>query len=159
LFYSSKSTTVFENSVMAARDGIRSAGGNEDLQIMGNRLEARRAGVAQGSTWPDRTPLEPTLRALIQANTITGTGTSAGTGKTTNTAFNSPEGCPLNITEPGWSIADSCADTYRISAPHDYLTHDDLPVDEPVWLRPDDVAQGKDTVVDAALRRINSHKP
>ena len=28
--------------------------------------------------------------------------------------------------------------------------HDDLPVDQPLWLRPDDIAQGKETVVDAA---------
>ena len=32
------------------------------------------------------------------------------------------------------------------------LIHTDLPVDERVWLRPADVAAGKDTVVDAALR-------
>jgi Peptidase family S41/Tricorn protease C1 domain len=74
-------------------------------------------------------------------------------GKTTNTAFNSP--CPLNLSEPGWHIEYGCADTYRISAPHDYLTHDDLPVDQPVWLRPDDVANGKDTVVEAAIDWIN----
>ena len=75
-------------------------------------------------------------------------------GKTTNTAFNSPEGCPLNLNEPGWSIQYSCADAYRINAPHDYLTHDDLPVDQPVWLRPDDVAHGRDTVVGAAVHWI-----
>jgi Peptidase family S41/Tricorn protease C1 domain len=74
-------------------------------------------------------------------------------GKTTNTAFNSP--CDLNI-EAGWNIAYACADAYRIDAPHDYLTHDEFPVDEPVWLRPDDVARGKDTVVDAAVRWITS---
>jgi Peptidase family S41/Tricorn protease C1 domain len=77
-------------------------------------------------------------------------------GKTTNTAFNSP--CNLNI-ERGWGIAYACADAYRIDNPHDYLTHDDLRVDEPVWLRPDDVAEGKDTVVDAAVRWINSQTP
>lgn len=53
----------------------------------------------------------------------------------------------------------ACADAYRIDDPHDYLTHDDLPVDEHVWLTPDDVAQGKDTVVNAALRWINSQTP
>jgi C-terminal processing protease CtpA/Prc len=80
-------------------------------------------------------------------------------GKTTNTAFNSPEGCPTTLSEPGWSIQYSCAEAYRIDTPHDYLTHDDLPVDAPVWLRPDDVAQGKDTVVDAAVHWIRSRTP
>jgi hypothetical protein len=61
--------------------------------------------------------------------------------------------------EPGWSIAYAPANAYRIGDPHHYLAHSELPVDEPVWLRPDDVAQGKDTVVDAAVRWINSQTP
>jgi hypothetical protein len=77
-------------------------------------------------------------------------------GKSTNTSFNAP--CQLSV-DPGWLMQYACADAYRINNPHDYLTHDDLPVDEPVWLRPDDVAQGKDTVVDAALRWINGQTP
>jgi parallel beta-helix repeat protein len=81
LFWYSRSTTAFENTVTSARDGIRSFGGNEDLRIVGNRLEARRAGVAQGSgTLPDGSQPQPNLRALIQGNTITGQGASAGIG-------------------------------------------------------------------------------
>jgi hypothetical protein len=78
-------------------------------------------------------------------------------GKTTNTAFNAP--CRLNIGDPDWSMQYACADAYRINDPHEYLTHDEFPVDEPVWLRPDDVAHGKDTVVDAAVRWIESQTP
>jgi putative transposase len=37
--------------------------------------------------------------------------------------------------------------------------HHDLAVDQPVWLTPDDVAQGKDTVVNAALNGINGQTP
>jgi hypothetical protein len=67
LFWYSRSTTAFENTVTSARHGIRSFGGNEDLRIIGNRLEARRAGVAQGSgTLPDGSQPQPNLRALIQ---------------------------------------------------------------------------------------------
>jgi Peptidase family S41/Tricorn protease C1 domain len=77
-------------------------------------------------------------------------------GKTTNTAFNAP--CSLDVGDPAWSIRYACADAYRVDDPHDYLTHDEFVVDEPVWLRPDDVAQGKDTVVDAALRWIDSKR-
>jgi C-terminal processing protease CtpA/Prc len=78
-------------------------------------------------------------------------------GKTTNTAFNAP--CGLNVGDAAWSIRYACADAYRVDDPQDYLTHDDLRVDEPVWLRPDDVAEGKDTVVDAAVRWLNSETP
>jgi hypothetical protein len=74
-------------------------------------------------------------------------------GKTTNTAFTSPLGLEL---DPSWSASYALADAYRIDNPHDYLTHDEFPVDEPMWLTPDDVAEGNDTVVDAALRWISS---
>jgi Peptidase family S41 len=74
-------------------------------------------------------------------------------GKTTNTAFTEPLGLEL---DPSWSASYASADAYRIDNPHDYLTHDEFPVDEPVWLTPDDVAEGNDTVVDAALRWISS---
>ena len=77
-------------------------------------------------------------------------------GKTTATAFNSP--CNLEL-EPGWSARYACGDAYRIDDPHDYLTHDDLPVYRPIWLRPDDVANGKDTVVEAARDWINGQTP
>jgi hypothetical protein len=75
-------------------------------------------------------------------------------GKTTNTSFNAPR--RLDVGDPDWSMQYAWADAYRIDAPHNYLTHDELDVDEPVWLRPDDVAQGTDTVVDAAIRWIGS---
>jgi hypothetical protein len=74
-------------------------------------------------------------------------------GESTNGAFNGP--CPLTA-DPGWSMQYACDDAFRVTNPFDYLTHDELPVDEPVWLRPDDVAQGKDTVADAAIRWITS---
>jgi hypothetical protein len=77
-------------------------------------------------------------------------------GKTTNAGFSAP--CDLDP-EPDWNIDYACEDAYRISAPHDYLSHDEFPVDEPVWLRPDDVAQGRDTVVKAAVDWINGQTP
>jgi hypothetical protein len=45
--------------------------------------------------------------------------------------------------DPAWTALFTCDDAYRINAPHTYLTHHDLPVDQPVWLPPDDVAQGQ----------------
>jgi Peptidase family S41/Tricorn protease C1 domain len=77
-------------------------------------------------------------------------------GESTSTAFNAP--CTLNA-DPGWSTRYACADAYRINDPQEYLTHDEFVVEEPVWLRPDDVAEGKDTVVDAAVRWIDSQTP
>jgi len=42
-----------------------------------------------------------------------------------------------------------------VTSPEEFLTHDPFPVDEEVWLTPDDVAAGRDTVVEAALRWID----
>jgi C-terminal processing protease CtpA/Prc len=74
-------------------------------------------------------------------------------GKSTATAFNAPTGLSLS---PLWSVRLAVADAFRVNSPHDYLTHDEFVVDEPVWMRPQDVASGRDTVVEAALRWIQS---
>jgi hypothetical protein len=73
-------------------------------------------------------------------------------GESTSTAFNGPVGIQLPIA--GWSSRFAQSDAYRLTDPTDLLTHDELHVDEPVWLTPDDVARGKDTVVAAALHWI-----
>ncbi len=46
-----------------------------------------------------------------------------------------------------------------LSDPSDYLTHNEFVVDEPVWLEPDDVARGLDTVVEAAMAWIQQTTP
>ena len=46
-----------------------------------------------------------------------------------------------------------------MSDPTNYLTHDEFVVDEPVWLEPDDVARGLDTVVEAAKAWILQTTP
>ena len=53
---------------------------------------------------------------------------------------------------PDWSARVAETNAFRVGSPGRYLTHDEFPVDERVWLRPGDVAAGKDTVVEAALR-------
>src|SRR5262245_25032868 len=78
-------------------------------------------------------------------------------GKSTATAFNAPTFMTLNL--PGWFTAFAVADAYRVSDPNDFLTHDELAVDQPVWLEPDDVARRVDTVADAAIRWIENHPP
>ncbi len=75
-------------------------------------------------------------------------------GKTTSTAFNSPTFPTFPL--PNWYVAYAVADAYDVNHPGDYLTHDEFPVDEPVWFTPASVAQGKDDVVEAALRWIDS---
>jgi hypothetical protein len=69
----SASTSVLENSVSSARVGARMLGNNEDLDIVGNDLEVRLAGIPQGTFPANR-------RLLIQGNTISGAGTAAGIG-------------------------------------------------------------------------------
>ncbi len=68
-------------------------------------------------------------------------------GKSTTAAFNSP--VSLNL-DPTWSARYAAYDAYYVTAPNRYLTHDEFPVDEHVWLTPDDVVKGKDTVVERA---------
>ena len=50
-------------------------------------------------------------------------------------------------------------DAYSVGTPKDYLIHTEFPVDELVWLRPDDVAAGRDTVVNAALTGLHRQAP
>ncbi len=73
-------------------------------------------------------------------------------GKTTATAFNSPESIQIGV---GFQAYVAVADCARLDALDIVpLTHLEFPVDEPVWLEPDDVAQGIDTVVEAAAAWI-----
>jgi hypothetical protein len=72
-------------------------------------------------------------------------------GKGTAASFNAPIRPNYH---PNWYVAIAAADAYRVDAPQDYLTHDEVRVDEPVWLTPDDVARGRDSVVEAALTWI-----
>lgn len=79
-------------------------------------------------------------------------------GKSTAMAMGLPTqpalGTELDL-HPEWAATIAETNTYRVGAPHDYLIHTDLAVDERVWLRPDDVAAGRDTVVEAAMRWLN----
>jgi hypothetical protein len=79
-------------------------------------------------------------------------------GKSTSMAVGLPTqpalGTELDLGED-WFARVAETNAYAVGAPRDYLTHAEFPVDEPVWLRPDDVAVGKDTVVDAALHWLN----
>lgn len=78
-------------------------------------------------------------------------------GKSTSAAFNGPTSLDLGNTD--WYARYAAADAYLLSDPGHYLTHDELIVDEPVWLTRDDVAQGIDTVVEAAIDWINGLTP
>lgn len=75
-------------------------------------------------------------------------------GKRTTTAFNAP--ITLDVENQEWSCRLAPSESYLLSAPDEYLTHRGFPVDEDVWLTPDDVARGEDTVVKAAMAWIRS---
>jgi len=53
---------------------------------------------------------------------------------------------------PDWFARVAETNAFHVRSPGNYLIHDEFPVDQRVWLRPRDVAAGKDTVVEAALR-------
>jgi peptidase S41-like protein len=78
-------------------------------------------------------------------------------GKSTNGAFNRPVSTEMEV--PEWFALFAKWNTFRADRPADYLTHQEMPVDFPVWLETDDVAQGRDTVVEKALRWINNRRP
>ena len=76
-------------------------------------------------------------------------------GKSTSMAVGLPTqpalGTELDL-GPDWDhsrVAET--NSYLAGAPKDFLIHTEFPVDEHVWLQPDDVAAGTDTVVEAAL--------
>jgi hypothetical protein len=73
-------------------------------------------------------------------------------GKSTSTAFNSPITLTLHSE---WSGRYSPYDAYEMTNPGVYLTHKEFTVDENVWLTPAIVAQGRDDVVEAAIKWIN----
>ena|GEM_PF-2687776 len=77
-------------------------------------------------------------------------------GKTTATAFNGP--MLIDLPED-WSARYAVADAYRLTDPANFLTHDEFVVDFPVWLTEEDVAKGKDTVVEKAVRWIQNRPP
>ncbi len=72
-------------------------------------------------------------------------------GKPTAAAYNSP-----TFVDIGQDVMFryAMADAFLITDPGDYLTHDDLHVDEPVWLTPEMAVMGKDDVVEAAIAWI-----
>ena len=83
-------------------------------------------------------------------------------GKSTATAFNAPAGVTLaggGALPTDWFGRFARADAHLVSDPDNYLTHDEFPVDEPVWLEPDDIARGIDTVVEAAKAWIEQTTP
>ena len=75
-------------------------------------------------------------------------------GETTGMSIGLPSQPALGSTldlGPDWYARVTETNTFKVGSPGDYLIHQEFPVDEHVWLRPADVAAGKDTVVEAAL--------
>ncbi len=74
-------------------------------------------------------------------------------GKPTSSAFNGYSTVPMNYL---WDARFAEYSSYALDDPGDFLTHNVFPVDEEVWLTADDVAQGIDTVVEAAVAWIQA---
>ena len=74
--------------------------------------------------------------------------------------FGKPTWGSLGLNEypiiPGWDARLSTHDLFRINNPGVYLSRKEFPIDFPVWHNPDDVAMGKDAVVNKALYWINN---
>jgi hypothetical protein len=57
---------------------------------------------------------------------------------------------------PGWYLRNSISDMFHSNNVVDYLNRREFPIDFPVWFNQDDVALGKDAVVEKALEWINT---
>ncbi len=77
-------------------------------------------------------------------------------GKTTKAVFSDSD----TMLVPPWDPAPyAVVDAYPVADPTEQLTHDEFPVDCSVWLRPGDVAEGRDTVVETAMDWIRGSLP
>ncbi len=56
----------------------------------------------------------------------------------------------------GWYLHYSISDMYHLSKPDEFLNRREFPIDFPVWLTRDGVANGQDDVVNRALEWINN---
>jgi hypothetical protein len=79
-------------------------------------------------------------------------------GKPTNTAYTCFDMTfhNLNIPFPGWLAGYAAKNAYLPDDPDKYLIHNGFEVDEEIWLTPEDVAKGEDTVVKRALEWIQN---
>jgi hypothetical protein len=82
-----------------------------------------------------------------------GKSTAMATGLPTQPAL----GTSLDL-GPDWFATVAETNTSLVGA-RDFLIHTEFPVDEPVWLTPDDVAAGRDTVAFAALVWLGQQIP
>jgi C-terminal processing protease CtpA/Prc len=82
-------------------------------------------------------------------------------GESTSMALGLPTQASLGTAldlGPDWFARVAETNSARVSQPLQFLTHTEFPVDEPVWLRPDDVAVGRDTVAAAALQWLDHQR-
>ncbi len=76
-------------------------------------------------------------------------------GKSTAGGFNLMSFYDL-MGNPDWLISITPGNGYLVNDPDNYISRMESRVDEEVWLTPDDVAQGYDTVVEAAIEWIQN---
>ncbi|MCI0695083.1 S41 family peptidase [candidate division KSB1 bacterium] len=76
-------------------------------------------------------------------------------GKTTASGFCSPS--DLILANGEWNVSFAWLNAFIWDSPNQFLTHAELDIDEPVWFTPDDVYQGRDTVVETAIKWINDN--
>ncbi len=75
--------------------------------------------------------------------------------KPTNGAFTPSDNPDLG---EDWFFSRATGSGYRVEG-HQYIAHSSARIDEEVWLTPEDVAQGRDTVVEAAIAWIEGQYP
>jgi len=136
-----------------------------DWYVRGNN--DNHLAMAHMNIWPNYTiPSDPEYGYLNPIAVLTGpAAVSSGDqvayrmtyhptarifGRSTAAAFNAPE----FTLDDHYYLINATAECGPYDELYTYLTHQDFPVDEDCWLTPEDVAEGRDTVVESALNWI-----
>lgn len=152
-----KAFGILSNEVLyTMMDAFRCGPGNWDLCLTGDSSQTRIAGTPpQKYERPIALLLGPFCMSMgdRNANRLSYLENVRTFGKSTFASF----GLSNAIGNfPGWSINYSIQDFVRVSDQTYFLNRKEFPIDFPVWHNQDDVAQGKDAVVEAALEWMNN---
>jgi hypothetical protein len=119
--------------------------------LLGGGLYGGRVAVLVGPGAVSAGDIAAELTRFIPASRSFGESTSMALGLPSQPVL----GSDLDL-GPAWDARVAETNSFEVATPGRYLTHREFPVDQHVWLRPADVAAGRDTVVKAALRWLQS---
>ncbi len=155
MFLSDKALELLFNQPTASIDWVERCDPNDHLGLCAQQVPHIYVINGQASSFYDK-PIalltgpgaissgdQVALRVSLHPNTRV-------FGRPTSAAFNAPTGFNF-AANATWSADYAQLDAFLLNDPGNYLTHEEFPIDEEVWLEQNDVANGDDTVVEAAI--------